>query len=76
MLSLIKKGLTRQEAYKITQRIAMGCYEKKANFVASLLGDEGLKTYLSAEEIKKITSDDHYFAHVDTIFARVFGPGE
>ena len=76
MLSLIKKGLTRQEAYKITQRIAMGCYEKKANFVASLLGDEGLKTYFSAEEIKKITSDDHYFAHVDTIFARVFGPGE
>ncbi len=76
MLSLIRKGLTRQEAYKITQRIAMACYEKKADFVASLLRDDELKTYLSGEEIKVITSDEHYFAHVDTIFARVFGPGE
>src|SRR5271157_612729 len=76
MLSLIRKGLTRQEAYKVTQKIAMACYDKKADFVASLLGDSELKTYLSDEEIKRITSDEHYFAHVDTIFARVFGPGE
>ncbi len=73
MLSLIKKGLTRQEAYKITQRIAMACYEKKAEFVTSLLRDDELKTYLSNDEIKKSTSDEHYFAHVDTIFKRVFG---
>ena len=76
MLSLIKKGLTRQEAYKITQRIAMACYGEKADFVASLLRDKELKAYLSGEEIKKITSDEHYFAHVDFIFGRVFGPGE
>ena len=76
LLSLIKKGLTRQEAYKITQRIAMACYEKKADFVASLLRDDELKIYLSEEEIRKITSDEHYFAHVDEIFKRVFGPSE
>ena len=54
----------------------MACYEKKADFVASLLRDDELKIYLSEEEIRKITSDEHYFAHVDTIFARVFGPAE
>lgn len=76
MLSLIRKGLTRQEAYKITQRIAMACYEEKADFVSRLPGDEELRKYLSTDEIKKITSDEHYFAHVEAIFARVFGPGE
>jgi adenylosuccinate lyase len=76
MLSLIRKGLTRQEAYKITQRIAMACYDKKADFVGGLLGDSELRTYLSQDEINGITSDDHYFAHVDLIFERVFGPSE
>ena len=76
MLSLIRKGLTRQEAYKITQRIAMACYEEKADFVISLLRDNELKTYLSDKEIKEITSEEHYFAHVETIFTRVFDARE
>jgi len=76
MLSLIKKGLTRQEAYKITQRIAMACYDAKRDFISSLLQDEELKKYLSKAEIQEITSDGHYFAHVDFIFERVFGPSE
>ena len=75
MLSLVRKGLTRQEAYKITQRIAMGCYEGKLDFVTELKRDTELAKYFSHDEIAKLTSNDHYFAHVDTIFARVF-PGE
>ncbi len=72
MLSLIRKGLTRQDAYKITQRIAMACYATSGDFVSSLLTDEELKKYLSKAEIEEITSDAHYFAHVDEIFKRVF----
>ena len=76
MLSLVRKGLTRQEAYKITQRIAMGCYEGKLDFVTELKRDTELAKYLSHDEIAKLTSDDHYFAHVDTIFRRVFDAAE
>jgi adenylosuccinate lyase len=76
MLSLVRKGLTRQEAYKITQRIAMGCYERKLDFVTELKRDAELAKYLSHDEIAKLTSDDHYFAHVDTIFRRVFDAAE
>jgi adenylosuccinate lyase len=72
MLSLIRKGLTRQQAYKITQRIAMACYDAKGDFISSLLQDEELKEYLSRAEIAELASDEHYFSHVDTIFARVF----
>jgi adenylosuccinate lyase len=76
MLSLVRKGLTRQEAYKITQRIAMGCYEGKLDFVTELKGDGELAKYLSHDDIAKLTSDDHYFTHVDTIFRRVFDAAE
>jgi adenylosuccinate lyase len=73
LLSLIRKGLTRQEAYKITQSIAMACFRGNLNFVECLKKDEGLGSYLTGAEIDKITDDAHYFAEVETIFSRVFG---
>jgi len=73
LLSLIKKGLTRQEAYKITQSIAMACFRDHLNFVECLKKDEGVRKLLTEEEIARITDDSHYFEHVETIFARVFG---
>jgi adenylosuccinate lyase len=73
LLSLVKKGLTRQEAYKITQGIAMPCFVNGLDFVQSLKKDEGLSKYLNEEEIDRIANDEHYFDHVDLIFKRVFG---
>ena len=73
LLSLVKKGLTRQEAYKITQRIAMNCYENNLDFITVLKGDKELGRYLSLQEIEALAGTGHYFAHVDTIFKRVFG---
>ena len=72
LLSLMRKGLTRQDAYKIVQKIAMHCYETKSDFVPELKGDPDLREWLSEEEIDRITSNDHYFEHVDRIFERVF----
>ncbi len=59
MLSLITKGLTRQEAYKITQGVAMRCYE--------------MRKYLTETEIAATMSNRHYLQYIDTIFERVFG---
>ncbi|OPY72206.1 MAG: Adenylosuccinate lyase [Syntrophorhabdus sp. PtaU1.Bin050] len=73
MLSLIKKGLTRQEAYKVTQGVAMKCYENALDFTAELKKDPEMKKYLTDQEIDTITNNEHYFRYVDTIFARVFG---
>jgi len=73
MLSLIKKGLTRQEAYKVTQGVAMKCYENALDFTTELKKDPEMKKYLTDQEIDTITNNEHYFRYVDTIFARVFG---
>ncbi len=73
LLSLIKKGLTRQEAYKLTQAVAMMCYEQGLDFTAELKKDNGIRQYLTEDEITANTNNEHYFQHVDTIFTRVFG---
>lgn len=73
LIGLINKGLTRQEAYKITQSCAMRCYENGLDFKEELKKDSVLKTYLSESEIDQLTSEKHYFRYVDTIFKRVFG---
>jgi len=72
MLSLIKKGLTRQEAYKITQRVAMKCYENNLDFNSEVKNDDEMRSYLSEAEIESTMSNEHYFKYVDTIFERVF----
>ncbi|MCX8021157.1 MAG: adenylosuccinate lyase [Syntrophorhabdaceae bacterium] len=72
LLSLIKKGLSRQEAYKITQRVAMACYEGDMDFKEAVKKDGEIRSYLTEEEIDHVTGDGHYFRHVETIFNRVF----
>jgi adenylosuccinate lyase len=74
MLSLVKKGLTRQEAYRITQSIAMACFRDGLNFIECCRKDEGLKKYLTDVEITTITDDRHYFEQVETIYSRLFRP--
>lgn len=73
LIALIKKGLTRQEAYKATQAVAMRCYEGGLDFVTELKKDAALKQYLSEQEIEETCTNEHYFRHVDTIFKRVYG---
>ncbi len=73
LLALIKKGLTRQEAYKLVQSVAMKCFREHLDFVENLKADKGIGRYLTAEEIDGIAEDGHYFAHVNTIYQRVFG---
>lgn len=74
LIALIHKGLTRQEAYKLTQKVAMHCYENRLDFVTELTKDADIGKYLSSEEIRATCSNDHYFRNVDTIFERVFNP--
>lgn len=72
LLSLIKKGLTRQEAYKLTQSVAMKCYDHGLDFRTELKREQSIAQFLQESEIDDITTNEHYFKYVDSIFARVF----
>lgn len=84
LLELPKRGVSREDAYKIVQRNAMKVWAdlgegKKAIdsqghslFLQNLLNDEDLGEKLSKDEIKECFNYDYYTKNVDKIFARVF----
>lgn len=55
MLTLVSKGFSREDAYKLTQKVALECWNSKKDF---------------KEEIKKVNDDEHYFSknEIEDIF--------
>lgn len=72
MLELTKKGLSREEAYKIVQRISMEVWQGKDNFKELLLADSEIGNYLSKSEIERCFDYQSYLKNIDTIFDKVF----
>jgi len=74
LLLLTKKGITREEAYRMVQRNAMEVWKDiNKKFKAMLLQDSEISTYLTASEIEEAFDVNHHFRHLDYIFERVFG---
>ncbi|MBR8464244.1 adenylosuccinate lyase [Campylobacter sp. faydin G-24] len=84
LLELPKRGISREDAYKIVQRNAMKVWAdlqegKKAVdesghslFLQNLLNDNELTKALSEDEIKACFEYSYYTKNVDRIFDRVF----
>lgn len=73
LLELVKKGVSREAAYKIVQRNAMRTKENAKNFKNLLLADKEIHKNLSEKDIDSIFSVKYHLKHLDTIFKRVFG---
>ena len=71
LLELVRKGVSREEAYAVVQSRAMKAWEKGDDFKALLLQDREVLGYLSPEEIESCFRLDYFLRHVDTIFKRV-----
>jgi len=74
LLALTQAGVSREEAYKLVQRNAMKVWEQGKDFKEELLADAEVIKALSPEEIEEKFDRGYHTKHVDTIFARVFGP--
>lgn len=70
MLELIKKGMSRNEAYDLVQNLSLRCWQ-----TGESLKDLSLKniTVLSKEEIENIFDSQYYIKHVDEIYKRFKG---
>ncbi len=71
MLELIKKGETRENSYKVVQKIAMQAWEKNISFQALLKKDKTIKKFLNSNELNKIFDINYHYKNVDKIFKRV-----
>jgi adenylosuccinate lyase len=74
LLALTQKGMMREDAYAAVQRNAMKGWRGEGAFVDLLKADPEIRSRLTDEELAGLFDPAWHFAHVDTIFARVFGP--
>ncbi|HEY1414298.1 MAG TPA: adenylosuccinate lyase [Caulobacteraceae bacterium] len=73
LLALTQKGLAREAAYAAVQRNAMKVWRGEGDFIELLKADPEVRPKLSDAELAGLFDPAWHFAHVDTIFARVFG---
>ena len=77
LLALIKKGLTREAAYKLVQDAAMKTWEVKhagrddANFVEVLKADPAVAKHFKPGELEKLCSLEFHFKEVKSRFKKL-----
>src|SRR5262245_45341734 len=72
LLALTNKGVLRETAYEWVQRNAMKVWDENKDFQELVKADEDIRSQLSAEEIERVFSLDHYLRNIDAIYQRVF----
>ncbi len=72
LLALVRKGITREEAYKLVQKNAMQSWEKGKDFLMLLKKDKEISKLLSVPEIDKTFKLTTQYKNIDRIFKRVF----
>ena len=70
MLTLIDKGLSREEAYDLVQPKAMESWETKVPLRELAGKDARIQEVLTTEELDECFNEDHHLSRVDTIFKR------
>jgi adenylosuccinate lyase len=77
LIALTQKGVSREDAYAIVQRHAMGVWQGLnkggPDFLARLQADSDVTKALKPAELEALFDLEYHLKHVDTIFARVFG---
>ena len=72
LLALVRKGITREEAYKLVQKNAMQSWEKGKDFLMLLKKDKEISKLLSVTEIDKAFKLTTQYKNINRIFKRVF----
>ena len=73
LLQLAKKGLPREEAYRLVQKNAMAVWQKKGTLRELLGNDPEVRKWLDEAELDRAFDLERQMEHVDTIYRRVFG---
>ncbi len=76
MLALVEKGMLRETAYDLVQRLAMESWAKECDYKELLLADPEVSARLSAADLDALCRPENSYGHIDEIFARELGPAE
>ena len=73
LLSLARKGLSREDAYKLVQQASHHALQTDKDLKDVVLADKALARYFDNKEIEEIFNPARHTKYVDEIFRRVFG---
>ena len=71
LLTLVEKGLAREEAYKVVQRNAMRSWDDNQDFRALFKSDPEAQAHLSLAEMDEIFDYGYYTRYIDDTFLRI-----
>lgn len=72
MLSLVEKGLAREEAYAVVQSCAHTAWNTDdGNFHQLIANDERVKAHLSAADIEACFDPNHHLRNLDQVYQRL-----
>ncbi len=71
LLAMVERGMTREDAYAIVQRVAHGAMEKKISFEEAALATPELKKKLDEATIRAAFDLNHILRNVDFIYRRL-----
>src|SRR5690554_2628537 len=69
---LIDKGLTRDHAYDLVQKIAIDAMSNQKDFKTELLKSSDIMKFMTPDELDKAFDLTYILRHVDTIYLKVF----
>ena len=73
LLSLVAKGLSREDAYKIVQKNALDAFENHGDFKQNILSDSEVTKYLNDEEIEQIFNPQEFLKNINQIYDKILG---
>jgi adenylosuccinate lyase len=73
LLEILRKGVSREQAYDWVQRNAMRSFAESRSFKELLLADEDVMRVLDRSDLDRAFDLRDQFRHVDEIFDRVYG---
>ena len=73
LLALAKRGVGREAAYAMVQKLAMEAFKKKRDFKELVLKDPDIGKVLNGREIEELFDPKTHLKYVNTVFRRVFG---
>jgi adenylosuccinate lyase len=71
LLALTKKGVSREDSYKMVQRNAMKVWDKNISFYEALKEDTEFTELISIDELDELFKLESRLKNLDVIFKRV-----
>ena len=71
MLELVKKGLSREKAYGLVQRVSLKSWQEDKDFQQLIEQDKEIRRYFKEDELESFFDPKYYLRWVDHIFDRL-----